>query len=74
MKTWTQGLLTILALKAVAVRMWLFPWPVPGEVALPDLVRATDSFMHALFASHPGGRVAELRAGGGRAVHGNAIG
>ena len=74
MKTWTQGLLTILALTAVAVRMWLSPWPVLGEVALPDLVRATDSFMHALFAGHPRGRAAELRAGSGRAVLGYAFG
>lgn len=74
MKTWTQVLLTTLALKAVAVRIWLFPWPVLGEVARPDLVRATDSFMHAHFAGHPGGRVAELRAGGGRAVQGKAFG
>ena len=50
LKTWTPVVLLNLALTAVGLRVWLSPWPAPGEVALLDLIRATDPFMHALFA------------------------
>ena len=76
MNTWTQLLLIISALAAVALRMWLFPWPASGEVALLDLVRATDPFMCSLCAGGAeleqglrgmgqGGR----RRGDGRSAH-----
>ena len=50
METWSQVILVNLALAAVALRVWLDPWPAPGECALLDLVRATDPVMHALSA------------------------
>ena len=50
MKTWSQVILVNLALTAVGLRVWLDPWPAAGEVALLDLVRATDPFMYAVFA------------------------
>ena len=50
LKTSTQVVLINLALTAAGLRAWLSPWPAPGEVALLDLVRATDPFMYALFA------------------------
>ncbi len=49
-KTWTHVVLVNLALTAVGLRLWLDPWPAPGEVALIDLIRATDPLMHAVFA------------------------
>ena len=42
LKTWTRVVLLNLALIAAGLRAWLSPWPAPGEVALPDLVGATD--------------------------------
>ena len=50
MKTWSQVILVNLALTAVGLRLWLDPWPAVGEVALLDLVRATDPVMYAVFA------------------------
>jgi len=50
MKTWRQVILVNLALAAVGLRVWLDPWPAPGEVALLDLIHATDPFMYAVFA------------------------
>ena len=50
LKTWTPVVLLNLALTAVGLRAWLSPWPAPGEVALLDLIRATDPFMYSLFA------------------------
>ena len=50
MKTWSQVILVNLALTAVGLRAWLDPWPAAGEVALLDLVRATDPVMYAVFA------------------------
>ena len=50
MKTWSQVILVNLALTAVGLRVWLDPWPAVGEVALLDLVRATDPAMYAVFA------------------------
>ena len=50
MKTWRQVILVSLALTAAGLQAWLSPWLAPGEVALLDLVRATDPVMHALFA------------------------
>jgi len=50
MKTWRQVILVNLALTAVGLRVWLDPWPAPGEVALLDLIHATDPFMYAVFA------------------------
>ena len=49
LKTWTRVALLNLALTAAGLRARLSPWPAPGEVALLDLVRATDPFMHPLF-------------------------
>ena len=49
LKTWTQVVMLILALITAGLRAWLSPWPTPGEVALLDLVRATDPLMHDLF-------------------------
>ncbi len=49
MKTWGQVIAVNLALTAVGVQVRLPPWPARGEVALPDLVGATDPFMHTLF-------------------------
>ena len=51
MKTWSQVILVNLALTAVGLRVWLDPWPALGEVALLDLVHATDPFMYAVFAA-----------------------
>ena len=51
MKTWSQVILVNLALTAVGLRVWLDPWPAVGEVALLDLVRATDPVMYAVFAA-----------------------
>ena len=51
MKTWNHVILVNLALTAVGLRAWLDPWPAPGEVALLDLVQATDPFMYAVFAA-----------------------
>ena len=42
MKTWRQIILVNLALTTVGLRVWLDPWPAPGEVALLDLVRETE--------------------------------
>ena len=50
MKTGSQVILVNLALPALGLRVWLDPWPAPGEFALLDLVRATDPVMHALSA------------------------
>ena len=50
MKTWPHLILGNLAFTAVGLRVWLDPWPAPGECALLDLVRATDPVMHALSA------------------------
>ena len=50
MKTWNQVILVNLALTAVGLRVWIDPWPAPGEVTLLDLVRATDPLMHHIFA------------------------
>ena len=51
MKTWSQVVLVNLALTAVGLRVWLDPWPAFGEVALLDLVHATDPLMYAVFAA-----------------------
>ena len=51
MKTWSQVILVNLALTAVGLRLWLDPWPASGEVALLDLVHATDPFMYAIIAA-----------------------
>ena len=51
MKTWSQVILINLALAAVGLRVWLDPWPALGEVALLDLIHATDPFMYAIFAA-----------------------
>lgn len=48
-KTWSQFIAVNLALTAVGVKVRLPPWPARGEVALPDLVRATDPSMVTLF-------------------------
>ena len=37
LKAWTQVVLLNLALTAVGLRAWLFPWPAPGLVALLHL-------------------------------------
>ena len=50
MKTWNRAILINLALTAVGLRVWLDPWPAPGEVALLDLVRTTDPVMYGVFA------------------------
>ena len=34
MKTWTHVVLVNLALTAVGLRLWLDPWPAPGEGAV----------------------------------------
>ena len=49
MKTWRQVILVNLALTAVGLRTWLDPWTAPEEVALLDLIHATDPVMHAIF-------------------------
>ena len=51
MKTWSQVILINLALTAVGLRVWLDPWPAPGEVALLDLIHATDPLMYSVFAA-----------------------
>ena len=51
MKTWNQVILINLALTAVGLRVWLDPWPAPGEVALLDLIHATDPLMYSVFAA-----------------------
>ena len=51
MKTWNQVILVNLALTAVGLRVWLDPWPALGEVALLDLVHATDSLLYTIFAA-----------------------
>lgn len=50
MHTRSQVILVNLAPAADGLRMWLDPWPAPGEVALLDLVHATDPLMYAVFA------------------------
>ena len=50
MKTWRQVILVNLALAAVGLRLWLDPWPATGEIALLDLIHATDPYMYAVFA------------------------
>ena len=44
LKTWIRIVLLNLALIAAGLRAWLSLWPAPGEVALLDLVGATDPF------------------------------
>ncbi len=51
MKTWRQLILVNLALAAVGLRVWLDPLPAPGEVALLDLIHATDPLMYAIIAA-----------------------
>ena len=50
MRIWSQVIAVNLTLTAVGLRVRLPPWRVRGEVALLDLVRATDPFMYTLSA------------------------